>query len=137
MASKKRLLPVSKKDIDKFTLTSIIKQKEGELVYGIWYLRAILISGLLAILVLILQGLLPPEIPLYYGLPKGQDQLASTISLTVPSLISIFIAILNFVISLFVKDDFMHKMLIFTTYTCLFLSAITTIKIIFLVGNFF
>jgi len=137
MASKKKALPISEKSKNKLALKKIIKSKEGGFAYGIWYLRAALISALIAISVIILQGILPPEIPLYYGLPKGQDQLVSTISLIIPSIVSLLIVLLNFIISLFVKDDFIQKILIFTAFACLFLSTITTIKILFLVGNFF
>lgn len=78
---------------------------------------------------------LPPQVPLYYGLPEGEAQLAPALGLILPSLISLATLIVNTMICLFLEDEFLKKVLILTIIGVTFFTTITTIKIIFLVGS--
>jgi len=79
---------------------------------------------------------LPPVVPLYYGLPEGDGQIAPSIYLTIPSIIALGIILINSLITSLLKDDFLKKTLIIASLGTTFFSVITIIKIIFLVGSF-
>lgn len=87
-------------------------------------------------LVLLLQKSLPPEVPLFYGLPKTEEQLASSLSLIIPSLAALTIIIINLLISQFIKDRYLKSVLVLVGVAGVFFATITTLKIIFLVGSF-
>lgn len=79
--------------------------------------------------------LLPPEIPLFYGLPTGSSQIASKWLLSTPSVVSILIIIVNIGFARIVKSEFLKKTLIFSAMFITVLSIITTLKIIFLIAS--
>ena len=97
---------------------------------------SIFINILLIILVLFAQTWLPPEIPLFYGKPQGKEQLTSSLVLVLPSIASLFILITNISLGAAVKDIFLRKTLVLAGVAATFFSAITTVKIIFLLGSF-
>lgn len=104
-------------------------------------LKHLFIISLIINLVLILSGLfakliLPPEIPLFYGLPKNEDQLAKSIYIILPALISIIITIFNTVLSIISSNIYLKKTLAFASISITILSVVATYKIIFLVGSF-
>ena len=104
-------------------------------------LRHLFIISLVINCVLILSGLfakfvLPPEIPLYYGLPKNEDQLANSIYIILPALISILVTIINAVLSVISNSVYLKKTLAFASILVTILSIVATYKIIFLVGSF-
>lgn len=99
------------------------------------FVFSFLISLVTILLGLLGQIILPPEIPLYYGLPKTVDQLSPAIFIILPSFISIFITILNILGSIKINDNFIKKTLAFTSISISILATITTLKIIFLVGS--
>lgn len=99
-------------------------------------LASVVINLTTAILVILLQKFLPPEVPLFYGLPKGEEQLANSVRLIIPSLVSFIIISFNSALSLFLDDDFSKKALILAGASVVFLTTITTLKIILLVGSF-
>lgn len=82
-------------------------------------------------------ALLPPEIPVFYGLPTGAEQIKPWWFIAVPSLFSILILGLNILLAKLTTQDFLKRALILAAITVSFLSFVTTIKIIFLVGNIF
>ena len=93
--------------------------------------------GVLSILsALIAQSFLPPQVPLYYGLPVGEEQLSSSLSLVVPGIVSLLILVINFILVKITKDDFLKKVLAVVALIASFFAIITTFKIIFLVGSF-
>ena len=61
---------------------------------------AIVINVLVILSVLALIGFLPPQVPLFYGLPEGQDQLATSWFLILPATTSLFILTSNLLITL-------------------------------------
>ena len=86
--------------------------------------------------VLLLQDKLPPEIPLLYGLPQGEDQLSSKIWLTVTGGLALTLCFINLAIVYILKNDFLKKTLIVTGFSVSMLSLLTTIQIVLLIGNF-
>jgi len=93
--------------------------------------------GILSILsALIAQSFLPPQIPLYYGLPVGEEQLSSSLNLVVPGVVSLLILVINFILVKITKEDFLKKVLAAVALIASFFAIITTFKIIFLVGSF-
>lgn len=93
------------------------------------------INLFIILFILVLHKTLPPQIPLYYGLPEGEEQLAPVFFLTLPSILSIFILGLNIILGTWLKEDFLKKILIASSLPITFFSAITTLKIFFLVGS--
>jgi hypothetical protein len=86
-------------------------------------------------LVFALQRFLPPQIPLFYGMPEGEGQLATSLLLFLPSLISLAIIFINISIGLVIKDEFLKKVLVASCAPVTFFSLITTVKIFFLVSS--
>lgn len=84
----------------------------------------------------IAQPFLPPQIPLYYGLPVGEEQLSSSLGLVIPGVVSLLILAVNFILVKIIKEEFLKKVLAITALIASFFAIITTYKIIFLVGSF-
>jgi hypothetical protein len=87
-------------------------------------------------LALLFQRFLPPQIPLFYGSPVGEEQLVPSFELIIPSILSLSINLINLLIFFIAKDDFLKKALMITSFVVAFFTLITTFKIIFLVGSF-
>ncbi len=98
------------------------------------FIVAFFVSISVILVTLISQVILPPQIPLYFGLPQTSAQLVRPILLILPSLISILITIMNTVISIKISDSYIKKTLAFTSIAVSILSTIATIKIVFLVS---
>lgn len=91
----------------------------------------------LILAIILVRPFLPPVVPLLYGKPVGEMQLVNSIWLIIPSLVSIVISLINFLLNkYFVKDNFHKKILSYTSLFINILVAITVVKIIFLVGSF-
>jgi hypothetical protein len=95
----------------------------------------LILNSLLIILLLLLQKLLPPEIPLFYGMAEGEEQIAKSIFIVIPNAVSLLILVVNSIIASYVKQDFYKKILITAGLISTFFSTITALKILFLVGN--
>ena len=117
-----------------------ISQKQKGLLSGLPFKKLILASFLINCLVILsiifLQKQLPPEIPLYHGLAEGTGQLAPSLSLSLPAVISLLVVILNTLLSIFLKNRFLKKILITAMPVVTFFSTIAILKIFFLVGSF-
>jgi len=101
------------------------------------FLYIAFIIGIFNILtILLVQQFLPPEVPLYYGLAKGQEQLTTSLGLITPGLVSLGIAIINTFIAYAISNDFLQKTLVITAFSTSIISFIATIEIVFLVGSF-
>lgn len=90
---------------------------------------------LVLILTLAFKSIIPPQIPLFYGEPEGKEQLAQNWLLILPSLVSLIIIFVNYGLTLISKEEFLKKALILSGIAATFFSAITTIKIILLIGS--
>jgi len=82
----------------------------------------------------IAQFILPPEIPLLYGLPLTSEQIVPSIFITIPSAIALLFTVANILISISLHDNYLKKSLAFTSLIITVLSLVATFKIIFLVG---
>lgn len=111
------------------------KDKETSTFKKIFFF-VLFINLALAISIVLSIKKLPPEVPLLYGLPEGEEQLVKTIFLTAPAIFIIFFSIFNFFISFFIKDKFAKQILIYSLIFLSFFSFVSIIKIIFLVGSF-
>jgi uncharacterized membrane protein YkvI len=96
---------------------------------------AFALNILVAALVLIFLKKLPPQIPLFYGMAEGEEQLTRAWTLIIPSFVALFILVVNSLLSSKTNDDFLKKVLIVAGLAATFFATITTIKIFFLVGN--
>ncbi|MCL4415398.1 MAG: hypothetical protein M1365_01660 [Actinobacteria bacterium] len=96
--------------------------------------RSFMISaGLIAVAViysLIYYRSLPPFIPLYNQLPWGEQRLANTIGVFIPSLISLLILMLNFFLSSFIylRNPLLSRILAITSFLIAILTLLFTIR---------
>ncbi len=94
------------------------------------------VVNLLVILgILLLQSHLPPVVPLFYGLPYGDEQLANTWALIIPPLVALAFIGANIFISKTSKEEFIKQILVGLTIATTALSTITVVRIILLVGQ--
>lgn len=101
-------------------------------------LKWTLIPGLLLpsaslILSLFFWHSLPPEIPLFYSRPWGQEQLASPFLLIIPFALGASFLIISFIFFKSVEDIFLKKILMVGGSIAATLIAITILRIIFLI----
>jgi len=113
--------------------TNIVKQIKVPFANFLIIAGAINIT--LIIITLALNKLLPPQIPLFYGLAEGEGQLAPWYLLSIPSLISLAILVVNSLLSTTISNDFLKRVMIISAISVTFFSLITTLKIFFLVGG--
>jgi hypothetical protein len=97
---------------------------------------SLIINLVLAALTVVLRGILPPVVPLFYGLPAGTEQLAPSIELAIAPALGFVITLLNIFLSSLTKDIFLKKTLVISSAFISLLLAITFIKIVLLVGFF-
>src|SRR5690554_2537248 len=71
---------------------------------------------------------LPPEVPLFYGLPEGGEQLSQAKGLSIPGLVALFVTITNFFFSRFSQSEFIKKSLIAAGFCVSILALITTVQ---------
>lgn len=128
---KKRLIKIWEEKIAKNQKSLYANIPFNNVVILVLFVNLAVIS-----LVLLIQVFLPPEIPLFYGMPEGEKQLAPSLALTIPSVASLLILLINLAITFFTENIFLKKTLILTTVGTTLLSLITTVKIAFLVGSF-
>lgn len=101
------------------------------------YLAVAFAVNLLVILaVVLLKNSLPPVVPLFYGLPRGAEQLGTRTMLALPALISTSIIVVNTILIIQIDNPFLQKVFLALIITSTALSTITVIKIIALVGSF-
>lgn len=111
------------------------REKRGQFLKS-RLLHTLLVSLVTIALVLFVRNRLPPELPLFYGLPRGEEQLTTKLGLIIPSLTSIAIILINFGLSQGLRDSYYRRILALASLASVFFSTITTIKIIALVGSF-
>jgi len=99
------------------------------------YFKASLILNFAVILFgLLIQGRLPPQIPIFYGLPQGEAQISSSFAILIPPVFSLVFICFNLFLTTVVKDEFIKKTLVVAGFATSVFASITIIKIIFLVG---
>jgi len=90
----------------------------------------------LILVVFVLQKFLPPQVPLFYGEPVGENQLVSSRGLALAPVFALAITIANTFIATKIEDDFTQKILITASLFISILVFLTLTRIIFLVGSF-
>lgn len=116
-------------------LKDSIGTKSAHLPLKSLFVISIILNALFILIGLISQLILPPEIPLFYGLPKNSEQLAPSLFIILPASISLIITITNAVLSINTDNNYLKKTLAFASVSASLLSSIATYKIIFLVGS--
>ena len=86
--------------------------------------------------IVLLQNSLPPQVPLFYGLAEGEEQLTTPLGLLIAPGLSTTILLINTSLSTLTKNDFLQKTLILSGFAVGVFSTITIVKIILLVGSF-
>lgn len=100
------------------------------------FFQASFAVSLFSILIAFLaQPILPPQIPLFYGLPESESQLSPALGLALPGVFSLLILVGNLALVKIVKDDFLKKILAGASLVASIFASITTVKIVFLVGK--
>jgi hypothetical protein len=103
------------------------------------FLRLLYISLLINVAsiigIILVKNILPPELPLFYGLPEGEEQLTKTLGLAIAPAISLSIVLINSAIAYLQVDEFLKKTLIVAGFCVSIFSLVTTIQIVLLVGN--
>lgn len=129
-------MPKKAKKAAKFSL----RNAKGNIKQRIPYIKLLYVAVAVNLLTIasgfLFGNRLPPEIPLYYGLPSGTGQLADKTMIVLPSIAALSFILVNFAIVLFLKNDFLKKALIVTGLVLSIFSLTTTLEIMFLVGNF-
>ena len=89
----------------------------------------------LAIIILKWQNL-PPELPLYYSLPKSPDLLANPLEFLILPILSVLIFLIHFILAVRVneKEKLAAKILMISALVVSITLLLTFIKIIFLVA---
>ncbi len=79
---------------------------------------------------------LPPQIPLYYFAGDPKNQIADSLLIIFPPILAIIFSVINFLLAVIVKSDFLKKILIIASLSITILAAISVLKIFFLVASF-
>lgn len=123
------------KDFFKLSLVNKKIAAESSFNRTVFIFSAVL-NVFVAALSLLVISKLPPQVPLFYGLPQTEEQLASAWMLVIPSALAFLMLLGNASLSLFIEGDFLKKALVGASFAVSLFSAVTTLKIIFLVGSF-
>lgn len=109
----------------------------NKIVSGVKSIEAAFIAINLAsaLAVVILLRLLPPIVPLLYGSPQGEEQLAqSTLVVLLPIGACVFVA-LNYFITFVARDKFIRHMLLICSGLITFLVLFAVLQLFLLVGR--
>jgi uncharacterized membrane protein len=99
------------------------------------FITTLILNLVVGALSLLIQPLLPPQIPIYYGMAEAEHIIAAPWTLVLPSLCSLGILGVNFFLGLAVEDEFIKKTLVLSSLTASFFATIATFKIALLVGS--
>ena len=94
------------------------------------------IDSLAIFVSLLFQNNLPPEIPLFYGKPRGNEQLLPKIYLVLPPATALIATMVNVGVAKIIKDKFLQKLLTSTVAVTSVMAAFAVYKTLSLVGNF-
>lgn len=100
------------------------------------FVISIILNLLFIFIGLVSTLILPPQIPLFYGLPKNSSQLANSLSIIIPSSAAMIMIIINAIVSINLDSQYLKRVMAFASLSVTILSIIATYKIIFLVGSF-
>jgi hypothetical protein len=101
-----------------------------------WSSSISLVALALSLIILVLFWRnLPPEIPFFFSLPWGEEQLTSPLTLIFLIFGTFFLYLTNILLALFFHNatPYYARMLIVGSTICALLTVVTTIRIIFLI----
>ncbi len=99
------------------------------------FITSVFLSLIFLILSMLSIFILPPEIPIFYGLPKTNEQLSKSTYIVLPSIISLSLILINIIIAIKVDSLYLKKVLAFASILLAILNIIATSEIITLVGS--
>ena len=102
----------------------------GNIPYFYGMLIMLSVNVLVITLLIIFLKKLPPQVPLFYGLPRGEVQLAPPISLVYPLVLSSLFLVINSVFATLSKSPFSKKVFVVGGIFISILALITVIRII-------
>lgn len=85
------------------------------------------------LLVIIFWKKLPPQVPIFYSRPWGEEQIASPTYLFLPMLLAFLLLIINLVLAKTTDDNFLKRVLFIGGSTVAVLASITVIRIVLLI----
>ena len=100
------------------------------------FYTSLIINVVSVVGIFFIKNRLPPQLPLFYGLPEGKEQLTSQLGLIIAPFSAMAIVLTNAVISSFLKNKFLRKTLIIVGFAVSLLALVTTAQIILLIGAF-
>ena len=115
--------------------TALIKKIFPNIPYRSVVLGLTISNILIIAFLMLFKKNLPPVVPLLYGKPYGAEQIVPQVFLVLPEIVAIVLIIINSLLSIKTKEEFLQKVLVGSMIVYTLLGAITTIRIIFLVGN--
>jgi uncharacterized Tic20 family protein len=116
--------------------TNILTKASTDIPFFKLLVLSFFINIVIILAIWILKSHIPPQVPLLYGLPEGEEQLTTTMGLTIPSFIALAIIVINTIVATIVENNFFRNSLVLTSFAVTIFTAITTIKIVLLVGSF-
>lgn len=84
---------------------------------------------------LLISNKFPPQIPIFYGKPSGEEQLGAWILILVPPSMAVFINIANEWLKFVLSNKFLSKILNGISIIVTALSTITAVQITLLIAN--
>lgn len=87
--------------------------------------------------IFLFQKKLPPQVPLFFGKPQGEEQLVPWVYLIIPPALSALITLINTFLLKVTKDHLLQKVLLASTFLVTALSSSSVFQIVRLVGNLF
>lgn len=109
-------------------------------INSILFFRELFIASILNLCVIFLIFIFinhyPPVVPLYFGEPLGEGELAKNVFLAVPPFVVLITILINGFLINITKDSFIQHILVGLVYAGTILSSITIFKITLLVGSF-
>ena len=99
-------------------------------------LYSLILANLIMLSVLLFRfNLLPPQIPLFYSKPPGEDQLADTWNILLIPVLMNFLYVLNNIIypKYFKQDDLLKKIFYYLNLFIIISFTLILIKIIFVI----
>src|SRR3989304_9767447 len=87
-------------------------------------LSALVLNLIVGMLAFLIQPLLPPQIPLFYGMAEAEKVIAPAWALVIPSLASLGILGINFALGLTLEDEFLKKTLVLTGLAASFFAIV-------------
>ncbi len=134
MKKGKKIKSVKMKVAGKPFSLELKKKLQAKSIPFLYPVMAVIALNIILIIFIVLSlDKLPPEVPLYYGLPRGEQQLASPVELILPLAISsVFIGI-NVMTSLFIKPVYIKNILSVSGVFFSVMAIITVVRIIMVV----